>query len=73
MGRPLKGQSKKPDADTLAAQYEKLGPNVLAREYGVSRQTIYNWLDGYGIPRLGREATEHRRLAALKAVWQEVE
>jgi hypothetical protein len=38
-----------------------------AREYGVSRQTIVNWLVRYDIPRMGRtEESEMRRIAALR-------
>jgi len=75
-GRPAKGQSRKPvdDADIgiLAAVYNDHGLAAAALEYGVSRQTIINWLNVYGIPRQGRTpASEARRRAAVAASWRE--
>jgi len=74
-GRPARGQSRKPvdDADIgiLAAVYNDHGLAAAALEYGVSRQTILNWLDSYGIPRQGRTpASEARRKAAAAASWK---
>jgi len=73
-GRPAKGESKKPDAMMLGDLYGECGVNATARYFGVSRQTIYNWLDGYGIERTGRTpASEARRIAATRAAWAGVE
>lgn len=74
-GRPLKGESRKPedaaDIGIFAAIYTDHGLSETAREYGVSRQTILNWLDRYGIPRQGRTpASEARRKAAVAASWK---
>jgi hypothetical protein len=72
VSEPVRGEwkkGKKPNYDTVAAQYEEYGPLWMAREHGVSRQTVYNWLDSYSIPRAGREAGERRRIAALRNVW----
>lgn len=64
-------RSKKPSATELAEAYEALGANDTARRYGVSRQTFYNWLDAYGIPRQGRtEASEARRKTASAKSWR---
>jgi len=75
-GRPAKGQSRKPDADEIgifAAIYRDHGLAETALEYGVSRQTVLNWLDAYNIPRQGRTAaSEARRKAAAAASWEEV-
>ena len=73
-GRPSKGESRAPvdaaDVAIFAAIYRDHGPTEAAREYGVSRQTIFNWLDRYGIERTGRtEASEARRKAASSASW----
>ena len=74
-GRPSKGESRAPedaaDVAIFAAIYKDHGPTEAAREYGVSRQTILNWLDRYGIVRAGRtEASEMRRKAASAASWR---
>lgn len=74
-GRPSKGESRAPedaaDVAIFAAIYKDHGPTEAAREYGVSRQTIFNWLDRYGIVRAGRtEASEMRRKAASAASWR---
>ena len=67
-------RSKKPDAMMLGDLYGECGVNATARYFGVSRQTIYNWLDGYGIERTGRTpASEARRIAATRAAWAGVE
>ena len=59
------------DVAIFAAIYRDHGPTEAAREYGVSRQTIFNWLDRYGIERTGRtEASERRRKAASAASWR---
>ena len=64
-------RSKKPDAMMLGDLYGECGLNATARYFGVSRQTIYNWLDGYGIGRTGRtHESEARRIAGLKDVWK---
>ena len=63
-------RSKKPDETMLADLYRECGPNATARYFGVSRQTIYNWLDGYGISRNGRTPeSEARRRDAVGASW----
>jgi len=55
---------------TLRAYYSDHGLAETAREYGVSRQAVLNWLDRYGIPRQGRTtASEARRKAASAASW----
>jgi hypothetical protein len=57
----------------LANLYAQLGINELARGLGVSRQTVYNWLDAEGIPRQGRTPeSEQRRVAALQRSWRHV-
>jgi transposase len=38
-----------------------------ARTLGVTKQTIYDWLDSYGMPRQGR--SRERSVAAMKASW----
>jgi hypothetical protein len=54
----------------LAAVYTDHGLAETAREYGVSRQAVLNWLYRYGIPRQGRTpASEARRKAASAASW----
>jgi hypothetical protein len=64
-------RGKKPERDILAAEYMLNGPNWIAGKYGVSRQTVFNWLDSYGIPRQGRTpASEARRKAAVAASWK---
>jgi len=73
-GRPAKGQSRKPvdtaDIGIFAAIYSDHGLAATALEYGVSRQTILNWLDACGVPRQGRTpASEARRKAAAAASW----
>jgi len=63
-------RGKKPERDILAAEYMLNGPNWIAGKYGVSRQTVFNWLDSCGIPRQGRTpASEARRKAASAASW----
>jgi hypothetical protein len=58
------------DVGILRGIYEDHGLTETAREYGVSRQTISNWLDQYGIEKMGRTAaSELRRRAAVKASW----
>jgi transposase len=65
-------RGKKPDETMLADLYRECGVNATARYFGVSRQTVYNWLDGYGIPRTGRtEGSERRRLVAVASTWRE--
>jgi len=55
---------------TLRAYYNDHGLAETAREYGVSRQAVLNWLDRYGIPRQGRTAaSEARRKVASAASW----
>jgi len=64
-------RKKRPESDILAAEYTLNGPNWIAGKYGVSRQTVYNWLDSYGIPRQGRTpASEARRKVAAAASWK---
>jgi DNA invertase Pin-like site-specific DNA recombinase len=60
------------DIGILRGIYEDHGLAEVALEYGVSRQTILNWLDRYGIPRQGRTVeSEARRKAAAAASWKE--
>jgi len=62
---------KRPSKEMLAEVYRDIGMTLTAQNYGVSRQTIYNWLDDYGIPRNGRtKASEQRRLDAVRQTWQ---
>jgi hypothetical protein len=71
-GRPRAGEIIHPSREDLVQVYANLGIVETARHYGVSRQSIYNWLDRYEIPRTGRtEASEARRVAALQGVWRE--
>lgn len=70
-GRPAKGESRMPSPEVLGQIYIEKGLMDAAREFGVSRQTILNWLDRYGIPRQGRtEASEARRKAASASSWR---
>ena len=69
---------KKPVDDAeigiLESIYRDHGLLETAREYGVSRQTILNWLDAFGIQREGRTAaSEARRKAAAGASWRSVQ
>lgn len=58
------------DIGILRGIYEDHGLAAAALEYGVSRQTIFNWLDRYGVAKTGRtEASEARRKAASAASW----
>jgi hypothetical protein len=69
-GRPNKGQSRQPQAAELSETYLRLGLSDTARHYGVSRQSIINWLNAYVITRQGKtEASEERRKAAAAASW----
>jgi hypothetical protein len=78
VAQPIKStgydQRKRPtdDADIaiLRGIYADHGLAATAREYGVSRQTIVNWLGRYGIEKQGRTvASEKRRAAAVAASW----
>lgn len=65
-------KKKKPERGELVSHYQEDGPVWCARHYGVSRQTVYNWLDAYEIPRQGRtEQSERRRIARVAATWAE--
>lgn len=60
------------DADIaiLRGIYTDYGLAATAYEYGVSRQTVVNWLDRYDIAKQGRTAeSEKRRAAAVAASW----
>jgi len=75
-GRPSLGESRMPTEDAgigiFEAIYRDYGLSETAREYGVSRQTIINWLDHYDIPKAGRTPeSEARRKAAAAASWKE--
>ena len=71
---PIKGtrpRGARPVENELAFAYTAMGLAATARHYGVSRQTILNWLNAYDIPKQGRtEASEARRREALRAIWQ---
>jgi len=59
------------DIGILRGIYEDHGLSEAAREYGVSRQTILNWLARYGIEKTGRTPeSEARRKAAAAASWR---
>ena len=58
------------DIGILRGIYTDHGLAETAREYGVSRQTVVNWLDRYDIAKQGRTAeSEKRRAAAVAASW----
>ena len=73
LGSKGKGQkSKKPTAEVLRQEYEELGPIEVARKYQVVTTTVYNWLNGYGIPRIGiNEQTIERFRAAQQRSFEE--
>jgi len=64
-------RKKKPSREALVEAYADHGATEAARVFGVSRQTLYNWLDSYDIPRAGRTPeSEVRRVQALRQAWK---
>lgn len=64
-------RKKKPLSGVLSETYRNLGLAETARHFGVSRQTIVNWLRANDIPLMGRTPdSEGRRLSRVAATWR---
>lgn len=64
-------RGKKPSREVLERTYQEAGLTITAAAFGVSRQTVVNWLDKEGIPKAGRTpASEARRSAAVARSWR---
>lgn len=69
-GRPALGESRMPDAATLEAEYRSIGGEAVAAKYGVSKQSVYNWLAKYGISKNGLTPEVRARMSeGLRRSW----